>query len=106
MDLVDRLDELLPPHAAGLSLEHNLHKNVYESVEDHYQYLSADDWVSEAERLNAIATDSVWVLQWYPETPVGFHWLAASTLRALLTHLAKDLLYRRGVAELAEHKAP
>jgi hypothetical protein len=32
----------------------------------------------------AIATDELWTMQWYPETPVGFCVLHASTLAALL----------------------
>lgn len=41
-------------------------------------------WVSPEERQKAIDTNSWWLLQWYPETPVGFCWLSASSLEALL----------------------
>ena len=40
------------------------------------------DWASEAERLKAIKENSVWTIQWYPDTPVGFHCVGASTFEA------------------------
>ena len=38
------------------------------------------DWPSDDERLKAIAANSVWTIQWYPQTPVGFTCVGASTL--------------------------
>lgn len=45
------------------------------------------DWVSEEERQKARATNSQWVLHWYPNTPVGFNDIAASSLPALFEGL-------------------
>lgn len=49
-------------------------------------YRGADDdritWASEEDRAKAIATNSVWTIQWYPDTPVGFICVAASTFDA------------------------
>ena len=67
----------LPPHECGLYLSHNEHKDVYQSVEEFY---AKEDFVSEEEWNKAIKEDSVWALQWYPNTPVGFHRFYASTL--------------------------
>lgn len=39
-------------------------------------------WASEEERLKAIRENSVWSIQWYPETPVGFCCVGASTFEA------------------------
>ena len=39
-------------------------------------------WASEAERAKALAENSVWTIQWYPDTPVGFICVGASTLAA------------------------
>ena len=69
-----------PKHNGSLHLTHNDHKSVYESIQDHYD---AKDFVSPEEYIKAIDEDSVWVLQWYPETPVGFHIVAASSLEAI-----------------------
>lgn len=41
-------------------------------------------WISPEERQKAIDTNSWWTLQWYPETPVGFCIISASSLEALL----------------------
>jgi hypothetical protein len=70
----------LPPHKCGLHLSHNEHRDVYESIHDFYD---ADDFISPEEWHEAVAKDSVWVLHWYPETPIGFIRIAASTLEAL-----------------------
>lgn len=74
-----------PAHKAGLSLEHNEHKNYYESAE---QFIAnselAKDFESPEAMTRAIEADSIWVLQWYPETPVGFHRVAATTLYDVL----------------------
>ncbi len=56
---------------------------------DEYGFYTGDDedridWVSEDERLKAIATNSVWTLQYYPNTPVGFNCIGASSLPAIL----------------------
>ena len=40
------------------------------------------DWPSEEERQKAIRENSVWTIQWYPNTPIGFNCVAASTFEA------------------------
>ena len=66
-----------PKHEAGLSLEHNEHKNVYMCIEDYYP---ADQFISEDDRQKCIDTNEVWRLHWYPETPIGFHVICASSI--------------------------
>lgn len=39
-------------------------------------------WASEDERQKAIRDNSVWTIQWYPNTPVGFYCVGASTFEA------------------------
>ena len=70
----------LPAHKCGLHLSHNDHKDVYERIEDFYDH---EDFISPEEWHKAVAEHSVWVLQWYPDTPIGFHRMAASTLEAI-----------------------
>jgi hypothetical protein len=70
----------LPEHKCGLYLEHNVHKDVYETIEENYD---PRDFVSDEEWTKAVELDSVWRLQWYPDTPVGFYVVCASTLAAL-----------------------
>lgn len=45
------------------------------------------DWISEEERQKAIADNSMWTAQWYPDTPVSFYAVAASSLNALIDYL-------------------
>jgi hypothetical protein len=75
----------LPAHDAALFLTHNEHKNYYEDaakwIEEQGDLF---DWQSDGHKRRAIETDSVWVLQWYPNTPVGFNAIAAPTLDELL----------------------
>jgi len=69
-----------PEHKCGLYLSHNDHRDYYETVEDHYkreQFISDEEWEK------AVATDNVWTLQWYPDTPVGCYIVRASTLEAI-----------------------
>lgn len=79
----------LPDHKCALYLGHNDHRNVYETVE---QWLDDRDdlygWPSAEAMQRAIATDEVWTLQWYPDTPIGFHAIAAPTLGELLEYAA------------------
>lgn len=55
-----------------------------ESAEGH------TDWVSDEERAKAIATNSWWCAQWYPNTPVGFQSVSAASLPVLVAALAEE----------------
>lgn len=76
----------LPRHDASLHLTHNEHKANYETVEAAIQSgtYPDDEWVSPEQRAKAVDTGDVWMLQWYPHTPVGFCRLIACDLQALL----------------------
>lgn len=82
----------LPTHKASLSLEHNEHKSSYESIEEWTAFLglSDDEWASPGEKEKAIREDSLWMLQWYPETPIGFHRIAASSIEAIRERVLAD----------------
>ena len=85
-ELEQKLRSLLKGEFSSLSIEFNRHKANYETaalaiLTGTYQ---PADWVSEAEKQKAIDTDSVWTLQWYPDTPVGFYAVAASSLKAIV----------------------
>jgi hypothetical protein len=47
------------------------------------------EWVSEDEKVLASEKNSVWVLQWYPNTPIGFCAVAASSFAVCLAHALK-----------------
>lgn len=97
------MDILFPRHLYGLTLAHNEYK-VYdqtlleweEEIMDRFGCVNDTDghlalgWVSLEQRTKAIAMDSLWLLQWYPKTPIGFYRLLACDLDVLLK-AAKEL---------------
>lgn len=70
----------LPKHKCGLHFMHNDHINIYMTIEENY---NKEQFVSEEEWEKAIRTNNVWCLEWYPETPIGFHVICASSLEAI-----------------------
>ena len=73
-----------PAHKAGLNLHHNPHLGEYTTVEE---YLTRDDYfdfVSDDARARSVKSGELWVLQWYPYTPVGSCALAGETLQEVL----------------------
>lgn len=76
----------LPSHACSLTLEHNEHKNSYQTVAEYLAHIDGDlyDWPSNEEKQKAIDANELWTLQWYPRTPVSFIAVAAATLETLL----------------------
>ena len=75
----------LPKHI-NLTIEHNPHKAVYQTVEQWIVVEGHDDpdKVRPDDRAAMLATGEVWVIQWYQDTPIGFHLVCAATLpRAL-----------------------
>jgi len=80
-----------PKHDIALYLTHNKHKSVYQTAEEweHEQYET--HWISDEERTKALATNELWSIQWYPDTPIGFCCLWASTLEALVTAYNREV---------------
>jgi hypothetical protein len=75
------------PRHLTLTLEHNPHKlcsqPLAEYLDDHHRDVQFE---TDAERDRALAEDSLWVLQWYPDTPVGFLAVAAADPVALIRY--------------------
>jgi hypothetical protein len=74
----------LPEHKCGLYLQHNQHRDYYQSAAEWITDNDLYDWKDEASKQTAIDSDSIWTLQWYPDTPIGFYSVAAPTLEDLL----------------------
>jgi hypothetical protein len=90
---VERLTRLsllkwIPSHKAEASIEHNRHLASYQKADEYYNDY---DWVSPEEKKKAIEANDVWVLTWYPETPVGFCHVAASSVEALIDYATKEV---------------
>ncbi len=69
--------------------------NAQRWADEYGEYRGDDDdrihWVSEEERQKAIRENSVWTIQWYPDTPVGFCCVGASTFEAAATYALQPL---------------
>lgn len=78
----------LPKHV-NLTIEHQPHATNYETVDE---WLARDEGYADIcseDRAKIIETGEIWVIHWYPETPVGFCAVAAATLERAL-ELALD----------------
>jgi hypothetical protein len=82
----------LPRHIAGLYIEHNRHRGYYETTAAAVERGTYDpqDFRDRDAIAACIAADSVWSVQWYPDTPVGSYTVCAATLADALT-LAKEV---------------
>lgn len=81
-----------PDHKCALFLTHNEYKSYYETIEDvleQQEFSGVNDWVSEEQRQKFKETGEIWVLQWYPDTPIGSCIAIASDLDALLEAVNK-----------------
>lgn len=85
-----------PEHKGALELEHNQHKNGYQTVAKWWAYLESweggiaiPEWESQESKRRSMETNEIWTLHWYPETPIGFNYVAAPTLEELLNFANK-----------------
>ena len=83
-----------PKHDASLRLDHNEHKSHYDEIT---QFIVdrdlMDDFESPADMQQAIDEDSIWVLQWYPKTPIGFCRIAAARLEQIFDRLEREFSF-------------
>jgi len=81
----------LPEYKVSMSIEHNEHKSYYETVESYLGNMSCEpDFVSPEEKQKAIDSNELWTLRWYPDTPISFFIVAASTFNALMEHFKNN----------------
>jgi hypothetical protein len=78
----------------SLNIQYNQNTANYVSVKEYVEEYQPDwykgCWVSPEEEQKAKDTDSLWEIQVYPLTPIGFYNYAASSLEALVEHLVKE----------------
>jgi hypothetical protein len=90
--LEKQLANLLKGPYASLSLSFNEeHSFDYKMASEYAQYDEENyiTWVSQKEKEAAILTNSVWVLQCYPDTPIGSYKIGASSIDAIMKYLAE-----------------
>jgi len=103
MSNLDQLREkLCKGEYSSLSITWNEHACNYCTVEkwltEYGTDIKDDDFVSLEEKQKAIETNSLWCAHWYPDTPVGFYHIYASTFEALLSglesHISDEIMTR------------
>lgn len=80
------------PKHISLSITHNEHNGYYETAEETLLQWKAHDAVDiqPEDEAEILRTGEIWRIQWYPNTPVGFHVVAAATLERAL-ELANEI---------------
>lgn len=77
-----------PRHNGSLTLEHNLHKDLYKSIKDYIEELDErecpPEWSNPIMKTLSIELGEIWELRWYPITPIGFEYIAAPTFEDLI----------------------
>jgi hypothetical protein len=88
--------------ACSLTLTHNDHHVVYESLADVLERSADDplaDYYSDVpadEKARMVASDSVWTLHVYPNTPVGFNVWHGATLDTAIDAALADAARKEG----------
>lgn len=84
-------DLKFPAHKCGLFLSHNEHRDYYQPLEEFIEEMDGlrDDFKEPEQLSRALATNELWVLQWYPDTPTSFYRVAAPTLEEVLAAAAE-----------------
>lgn len=90
---IEQFLRLLPAHKCELTIEHNTHKSDYmtaaEWIEQNPHDVHEDEWVSDKDRERAITSNELWMVRWYPDTPIGSFRVYGSTLAACLQKIAE-----------------
>lgn len=68
------------PTAIHHSIQHNQHRVYYQEVADYLDEGGTSGDITPEDRAECIRTGEVWEIHWYPNTPIGFHRVAAPTL--------------------------
>lgn len=82
----------IPPHAGGISISHNDCHGVYQTVAQEFSHSDdyyRDDCFLPGDKEVCADTESLWIIQWYPNTPVGHFTAFGSTLENALTMMQK-----------------
>ena len=75
----------LPKHLM-LIISHNDHKSCYEDMSSYLNFepMNRIENLTPEEIKICIENNEIWEIQWYPETPIGFHYVCAPTLEGCL----------------------
>lgn len=85
---------LLKGEFSSMHITFNDHKSNYvtlaQEMQDRPDWYEDDDFISPEDRQKCAETDTIWSVQWYPHTPVGFCHMHASSFALLLSALTSE----------------
>ncbi len=85
MNATDKLTLLASKCKCGVYVEINSHRDVYETAEQAIYQLESLGFETDSEvRQKMIESDTVVTVQFYPDTPVGFHHVFGADLDSAL----------------------
>lgn len=92
-ELESTLRGFLQGEFSNMTINFNDHASEYIDAREalrigRFQFV---DWANDEEKEKAIGENSVWTIQWYPVTPIGFCKVGASSLKACVDAMAKKL---------------
>lgn len=95
-EVISEFLKLLPKHECSFQISHNNNRTYYQSVKE---YLEEDDNLQDPfhvfkdaeDKQKCIVNNELWTAQWYPDTPVGFYVMSASSLEVLIDCLEEYL---------------
>ena len=91
--LIAAMQKMLMSAEGGARFTFNQHRSYYETVIDHVRDRGdgADDFLGGQEDFDeAIRTDTLIELHWYPDTPVGFYNVYSSSLQRILDKILME----------------
>lgn len=94
MDIIMKL-----PRHMSLTIEHNPHRTMYESM-DRFLQVYTPDFADDVDRQKCIESNEIWLMTWRPDTPVGLCSVAASTFDGLMAMVEEDAESPNGCSTL------
>lgn len=91
MDIDKLKEKLCIGEFSHLIIQSNPHHANYESVESFIEWRKIDDedFISLDEKKKCLDENKLWLIQWYPNSPIGFEILCASTFESIYNHTVK-----------------
>lgn len=92
-EIEDLKGKLLKGEFSSFSVACNDHKLSYQTAAEAIErdpWYDEGDFISHEELKRSVSTNTIWTLQYYPETPVGFVKLHASAFQPLLDRINQE----------------
>lgn len=85
-------DELVARCKCGVHLSVNGHRDVYDTVEEYLRRSREEDLgIDPADLARMIEANTIYELQFYPDTPIGFYTVYGLSLEEVLTKASEAL---------------